>query len=140
MLSLSSIPSEYYFGDLPGTIQYNKSPQDILQLVLPDDPETRGYVLAEHSLEHKLSVTTNHIQKAGEWKLLLVMKSEMEGHTWIKAALQHKDGHIALMTATNGMEHLKRPITTLREGWYVGHYRMCAPVCFWRELQNRLRY
>ena len=69
------------------------------------------------------------------------MCSEHDGEIWLKAALQDRlTGNIALLTSTNKKENLKRPLKTLEPAWYVGHYRMSAPVVFWKELLNRLMY
>ena len=70
------------------------------------------------------------------------MKSEREnGVTWLKAALQNRNtGKIALLTSTNSKEILNRPIRTLDSEWFVGHYRMSAPIVFWQELVNRITY
>jgi len=140
MIKPSSIPNEYYFGDKPGTLQYKKKPYDLLAIRLPVNPSVNGYYLCEHSLENLRRITPL-TQKKTDFKILLIMSSEQDGEIWLKAALQDRiTGNIALLTATNKKENLKRPIKTLDGAWYVGHYRMSAPVVFWKELQNRLMY
>jgi hypothetical protein len=140
MIKPSSIPNEYYFGDKPGTLQYKKKPDDLLAIELPENTENRGFYLCEHSLENLRRITPL-AQKKTDFKILLIMSSEQDGEIWLKAALQDRiTGNIALLTATNKKENLKRPIKTLDGAWYVGHYRMSAPVVFWKELQNRLLY
>jgi len=141
MIKPSSVPNEYYFGDKPGTLQYKKKPDDLLAIELPENTEVRGFYLCEHSLKNLRRITPL-TQKKTDFKILLMMSSEHEGNNiWLKAALQDRiTGNIALLTATNKKENLKRPIKTLDGAWYVGHYRMSAPVVFWKELQNRLMY
>ena len=70
------------------------------------------------------------------------MKTKRDGVRWMKAALQNKiTGKIALLTSTNCKEQLNRPISTLEGSeWFVGHYRMSAPIIFWKELKNRIAY
>jgi hypothetical protein len=68
-----------------------------------------------------------------------------EGEIWLKAALLNKEtGKIALLTATNSKQNLERrrarSVKTVDGEWFVGHYRMGAPVVFWKELKNRLMY
>ena len=140
MIKHSSIPNQYYFGDKPGTLQYKKKPDDLLAIEMPQNTEVCGYYLCEHSLENLRRITPL-TQKKTDFKILLIMSSEQDGEIWLKAALQDRTtGNIALLTATNKKENLKRPIKTLDGAWYVGHYRMSAPVVFWKELQNRLMY
>ena len=141
MLRISSLSNEYYLGDKPGSLQYSKDPEEILGCLCIEDRQTLGFELCEHSLENLRRVIP-HTQQKQEWKILLIMKSEREnGVTWLKAALQNKrTGKIALLTSTNSKEQLNRPICTLDSKWFVGHYRMSAPIVFWRELVNRLTY
>ena len=135
MVKLSSVPHEYYLGDLPGSLQYSKDIQDIIDTDLPYDEHTCGYVLCEHS-EDNLQRIRPHTQSRTNWKILLMMRSELEnGEVWLKSALLNKDtGKIALLTSTNNSDNIKH------HGWAVGQYRMSAPICFWRELKNRLLY
>jgi hypothetical protein len=139
MLRLSSVKheDEYYLGGLPGIIQYKKSREEIISLNLESNSES-GYVLCEHSKEN-LNRLTPHTQRGKLGKILLVMKCEKDDELWLKGAFMNEKGEIALLTSTNS-KNLKRPIKTLEPGWYVGHYRMSAPLCFWNELKNRLLY
>jgi hypothetical protein len=86
-------------------------------------------------------------QKKNEWKILLIMRSERvgSGEIWLKSALLNKrTGNVALLTSTNSKDNLlkrgSRSVKTVDGNWFVGHYRMGAPVCFWKELKNRLLY
>jgi hypothetical protein len=152
MLRLSSIPNEYYCGDLPGTLQYNKNIEELISLNTEGiDEETRGFQICEHSLENLRRITPR-TQKNIKWKIILMMKSDnanlenrFDGEIWIKAALLNQEtGKIALLTTTNSRVNLERrgarPVRTLDDEWFVGHYRLCAPIVFWRELKNRLLY
>ena len=145
MLKLSSIPHEYYFGDMPGTLQYRKKVCDILSLELPCDEETCDFYMCEHSLDNlKCIIPLSQIKI--KWKIILMMKKvKNDDEVHLKAALQNQStGDIALLTSINKTEYFerekKRKVKTISDSWYVGHYRMCAPVVFWRELQNRLKY
>lgn len=125
MVKLSSIPHEYYLGDLPGTLQYSKDIQDIIDTDLPDDEDTCGYVLCEHSFEN-LQRVRPHTQRKTNWKILLMMRREKEdGEVWLKAALLNKDtGKIALLTSTNDSNNIEchdnRPIRSIEGTWAVG--------------------
>jgi len=149
-IKYSSIQNEYYLGDLPGTLQYNIEPNDILDIDnierTPDDVDRCGFEFVEHSYEYYSAVipnTTTGINN--EWNMFLLMKKEVDGEIWLKAALRNKKtGKIALMTSTNNinnlLNHNHRAIKSLNDKWFIGHYRMSAPMFFWRELQNRLKY
>jgi len=145
MVKLSSVHHEYYLGDLPGNLQYSKNIQEIIDTDLPDDEDTCGYMLCEHSQENLQRVTPLS-QRKTNWKILLMMrKNGTDGEVWLKAALLNKDtGKIALLTSTNNPDNIirrgSRSVKTIDETWAVGHYRMSAPICFWRELKNRLLY
>ena len=145
MLRLSSVPNEYYCGDLPGTLQYNKDKEELIGLVTEGiDEETRGFQLCEHSLENLRRIMPQS-QAKRKWKVLLMMKREDGHEIWLKAALMDMDtGKVALLTSTNAKENLERrnnrTIRTVDGTWFVGHYRMSAPMVFWRELKNRLLY
>jgi hypothetical protein len=74
-----------------------------------------------------------------------MMQKNVDGIIWLKSALLNKNtGKVALLTSTNNKTNLERTngrsVKTLDGEWVVGHYRMSAPVAFWRELQNRLLY
>jgi hypothetical protein len=145
MLRLSSCANQYYCGDLPGTIQYNKEREELISLITEGiDEETRGFQICEHSLENLRRITP-HTQAKRKWKILLMMKLREGDTIWLKAALMDTEtGKIALLTSTNSMENLEREghrgLRTLDDSWFVGMYRMCAPIAFWRELKNRLLY
>lgn len=139
------IPHEYYFGDPPGRLQYKKEINELTNLTIPDDiDEKYGFELCEHSAEN-LKRTIPHTQQNGDWKIILMMQKNVDGIIWLKSALLNKNtGKVALLTSTNNKTNLERTngrsVKTLDGEWVVGHYRMCAPVAFWRELKNRLLY
>lgn len=146
----SSIQNEYYLGDLPGTLQYTIDPNDVLDIDnierTPDDVDRCGFEFVEHSYEYYSAVIPNTATGINnEWNMFLLMKKEVDGEIWLKAALRNKKtGKIALMTSTNNinnlLNHNHRAIKSLNDKWFIGHYRMSAPMFFWRELQNRLKY
>ena len=145
MFKVSTIPHEYYLGDLPGNLQYAKSSEEIINSHLEDDENDRGFQLCEHSLEN-LNRCLPLSQQKKEWKILLMMQADREGgEICLKTALLNKQtGNIALLTSTNSENNIlrrgNRSVKTVDGSWFVGHYRMSAPVCFWRELKNRLVY
>ena len=96
-------------------------------------------------------ITEGFFQKQKQRKqiagvFILVMKAEREnGVCCVKGALENKQtGEIALMTSTNSEEYITsrghRAIKSHDPEWFVGHHRMAAPMVFWRELANRVRY
>ena len=144
MLAESSIPHEYYFGDLPGNLQYSKKPEDIVAIEnITNDAETCGYVLQETDQRLLPCVLPDTKTARGNWKLILVMKRQLDTQIWYKVAIMNTDTYkVALMTATNGSQNITskghRAIKTKDPNWFVGHYRMAAPMVFWRELVQRL--
>ena len=144
MIKASSIEHQYYFGDMPGTLQYNKEVRELIDCQLVDDIDDCGFQLCEHSVENLRRVTP-HTQRKTDWKIILMMKHENDNEIWLKAALLNKTtGKVALMSSTNLRENIEkrnnRAIKTVDGNWFVGHYRMTAPVVFWSELKNRLLY
>jgi len=145
MIKASSIQNEYYFGDLPGSLQYKKTPQEIIDCELQNNDEDCGFTFCEHSAENLRRITP-YTKRNEDWKIILMMQAEREGdEIWLKAALQdRKTGNVALLTSTNCKNNLERrgarAVKTVDGTWFVGHYRMAAPVIFWRELKNRLMY
>lgn len=148
----SSIQNEYFLGDLPGTLQYNIDSNDILNIdniertPLHTTEDRCGFEFVEHTYEYYNAVIPDTPTGTNnEWNMFLLMKKEVDGEIWLKTALRNKTtGKIALMTSTNNannlLNHNHRAIQSLNEEWFIGHYRMSAPMFFWRELQNRLKY
>jgi hypothetical protein len=153
MIRAASIQSEYFMqrtvgvnSPLPGTLQYRETPESILGLQLAEDDDDCGYKLCEHSIENLKKITPRS-KKNKNYRIILMMKKhdESTGETWLKVALLDIDTmEISLLTSTNSKHNLEirgnRPVKTVDGNWFVGQYRMSAPVAFWRELQNRLMY
>ena len=144
MIKASSVPNQYYLGDMPGTMQYKKEQQEIIDCMLVENNNDDGFRLCERSQENLRRVTP-FAQRGVDWKIILMMRAEKEGEIWLKAALLNRTtGKIALLTSTNEKRNLEskgyRSAKTVDGTWFVGQYRMAAPVIFWRELQNRLKY
>jgi hypothetical protein len=151
MLRLSSCENEYYLGDKPGTLQYTKDEDEIVKSIpyrfeienLSDNQYNSGFQLCDHNLETIRSVIPDtQTAKRGDWQILIIMKKEIgDGTIWLKVGMRNrKNGKIALMTSTNRKDLLNRPIKSLNPGWFIGHYRMSAPIYFWTELANRIIY
>jgi hypothetical protein len=136
MLRPSSIPDEYYFGDLPGTLQYKVPIESIRGIIIPDGENTRNFNLCSHDNVVKLIPKT---QLKKKWSPLLIMKRTQEdGVIYYKGAFLNKETNtVSLLTSTNDCE-LSRPLETNCPEYFVGHYRMSAPLCFWRELKIRI--
>ena len=142
-LRMSSIPNEYYLGDLPGSLQYAKEQKEILDCLSCENPDACGYNLcddAEIAENYNRVIPNTKTGTHGEWKILVLMKAEKDGVVWLKAAmLNKKTSKIGLMTGANNSERLNRPINAVEDGWFVGHYRMSAPIVFWGELVKQLK-
>lgn len=145
-LRKSSVASttEYYLGDKPGTLQYRVPCALIQNLRIPNEPldETHRYETVQPSLEilNRVIPDTPKGRNLMKHGVVLVMQhTEPDGTIWLKAAFQNPEtGDIALMTSTNDATKLNRAIKTLDAGWFIGHYRMSAPLQFWRKLSVRL--
>ena len=140
-LKPNSIRDEYYFGDLPGNLQYYKSADELMDVDtnLPMTDIDAQWTTLPATLESKrrLLPTT---QSMDDWTLILVMRRIRDGHTWLKGAFSHKvHGAIALMTSASSdtaiLERGNRTVKTHDGTYYVGHYRMGAPAIFWKTLQ-----
>lgn len=142
-LKQCSIAHEYYHGDLPGSLQYNKTPEELIAIPNLDhvDPDNNyGYfeILPKQDLKNQLIPDTDK-GRSGNWKLLVLFKKTIGDKVWLKGALLNIDtGRIALMTSTNREENItekgNRAMKSRASGWYVGQYRMCAPMNFWRAV------
>ena len=132
---------EYYHGDLPGTLQYAKSPSDLLaipNLSLQDGD--CGYLQIPVSQDLlKRFIPNTKTGCSAEWELLLVFQRTKGAEIWMKGAMRNKStGNIALMTCTNAKENIttrgNRALNSCDPDWFIGFYRMCAPMVFWRAL------
>ena len=146
-LKPNSILNEYYFGNLPGTMQYTLTDDALKGLEVPNNDDTRGFSITHHTLENKLRVIPNTTTgNKNEWKVILMMKKETDdGEIWLKSALRNTaTQEIALMTSTNSIDNITRRnhrhCKSHDPDWFIGQYRMSAPAIFWKELINRLTY
>ena len=134
--------NEYYLGNLPGTLQYKKTKEELTTIsnINLQDSDC-GYVQVAATPELvKRFVPNTATGKKGDWELLVVFQSSpLSGETWMKAALRDKKtGLMALMTSTNKQENItsngNRSLDSMEAGWHIGFYRMGAPMVFWRAL------
>jgi len=144
-LKISSIPGEYYYGDLPGTLQYRKDPALLKTLDVPFVPgeQDSGYVNVQDQRVAQVLPVSSTAGKPFDWEQIMVMQKIDGDRVWLKAALKNKkSGLIALLTSCNsekGMtDHGHRAIKAWDDGWFVGHYRMAAPLTFWAALKATL--
>lgn len=143
-LKISSIPSEYYCGDLPGTLQYRKDPAVLKTLDIPVyDAQDSGYVEVLDQCIERVLPNSSTAGKPGDWEQILVMQKIDGIRIWIKAALKNKKtGLIALLTSCNSEQGMTdnghRAIKAWADDWFVGHYRMAAPLAFWAALKAAL--
>lgn len=144
----SSYENELYLGDMPGTLQIKKKINDFISI--DTDPiknfnYTNGYFLEEHSFENLKRLTPNTKSGKQEWKILLIIKKIFHNKIILKGALINKDtNQIALITSFNNQESIinkgNKVINSLDYDWFIGQFRMSAPMFFWNELKNRINY
>jgi hypothetical protein len=144
-LKPNSIPNEYYCGDLPGTLQYKKSLKALQRMntnyaLTPQDAEWTYELCGQENADRLLP----HTQKKGDWRIVHVMKRVRPNETWLKGALINRQtGEIALMTSCSRRESIiedgNRAMESHAEDWSIGHYRMGAPIVFWKSLQDVLK-
>ena len=98
----------FYFGDLPGNLQYNKDPNEIigLNMNIEIDSFEDGWVLAEHSKENLSRLTPDTPNGKQNWRILLIIKKEREKDViMLKGALQNRNTNkIALITTANSKQ------------------------------------
>lgn len=82
MLKASTVANEYYFGDMPGTLQYNIDPKDICNV---DLSECHNVDLSEcHNVDFlechnvNLSQIIPHTKGDIDWKIILAMKANID--------------------------------------------------------------
>ena len=137
----NSIPNEYYLGDLPGTLQYKKTKAELSTITNLEEGADCGYVQLAPTAEILARLIPNTpTGRKGDWELVLAMESRsLEGEIWLKGALlDKKTGLIALMTSTNGEKNItsrgNRAMKSHADSWFIGRYRMGAPMIFWQTL------
>jgi hypothetical protein len=146
-LKLSSIHEEYYCGDLPGTLQYKKDAALLANMDIPQEDSTCPFTHIEctDGIKARLLPNTKTAGPHSNWILLMAMERTIDSDiTCIKGVLQNKTtGNIALLTCKNNKESFTRrnhrAIPSNAPGWFVGHYRMAAPLYFWSELKRILQ-
>ena len=148
----TSVPNELSFSRDPrverGNIQREIPPGEPLAEIA-NIPETEnyknGYKLIPLTEESFNSVKPNCATgKDADFKVLCLMElkgknAEGERQTWRRAALLNKKtGNITLIGSTNkpGGSYIK----SYADGWGILRSRVFAPVYFWKEVENRLRY
>lgn len=144
-LSASNTPGQYYLRNLSRTLKYSKDPRDLItaDTIQHDNVNDFGYKLTtDHSVENLHRVLPLS-QRNVQWEVLTMMQMQNRHEIWLKAALLNcKTGRVALITSTNRKINLtrrkSRAVKTVDGTWFVGHYKMCAPIVFWKELQSRL--
>ena len=121
-----------------GHLQYKIKP-DILKDMIINNIEDNNIIIEENTEEYlkRLLPKTTRNGDCSNWKLLLVVK--YKDNNWIKGALLDKRTNlIALMTSANGKDKIiegnHRAISSHDDEWFIGHYRLTAPLKFWYEL------
>lgn len=147
-LKKNTIPNEFYCGDLPGSLQYKKNAMLLSTLSLPSvTAETKPCfipIAVTDSIKARLLPATKTAGSLNNWNLIIAMERVTSTATYIKGALQNKQtGSIALMTSCSTKEdiqnHGHRAIQSQAKDWYVGFYRMSAPIEYWSALKKVLQ-
>jgi len=128
-------------------LQYNIKLEHLKTLIIPSmENENKDNAIIQQDNEYKFIEISNDMKKRllthkkekekDKYTLLFaITKMENNDTIWIKGALQHTETkNIMLMTSTNNKSKLTRPIKTLDEKYFIGHYGMCAPLIFWNKL------
>ena len=144
----SSYKKELYLGDMPGTLQIKKKINDFIEI--ETDPivnfdYTNGFFLEEHSFENLKRLIPNTKSGKQNWKILFIIKKIYDDKIILKGALINKEtNYIALITSFNNEQCITRAgnkaINSLDCNWFIGQFRMSAPMFFWNELKNRINY
>ncbi len=140
VLRESSIKNEYYFGDLPGTLQLRKDPSELAKIEvshLADDD--KNWNIVEKSDELFLRLLRKNKKIDGHELLCVTQSIGTDGSIWLKGAILNKSsGLVYLMTSTNNRAMVDRPLDSHDHTYVIGHYRMCAPKIFWKHLKETL--
>ena len=141
-LKPNSIPGEYYCGDLPGNLQYKKDLHALAAIAVPTtDTSVIEWEHLPCSNEYRAALLP-HTKKPDDWTLIMVMKKvDTTRGVWMKGALLNKATRaVALLTTCDSVDIIhangNRAIQSCADGWFVGHYRMGAPLCFWEALST----
>ena len=141
---------EYRLPGPPGLLQYHVSENDIVGLDISskislDTNYDADYEFERHTADNRRRLTPDTASgNATRWKVIVVMKHEVDGQVCLKGALRNtSNGEIALMTSINrarGEQYSygNANIKSHDPDWNICHCSMQAPLVFWEELQNRL--
>ena len=124
-----------------GHLQYKVNKQMLKELPTTDS-EMGKWKIEENTIDNFKKALT-YTKKQAEWELILLMSATDGDEIWYKSALKNKKtNEIATLTSTNKESNIlsrgNRAVKSHFSGWYVGHYRMTAPMCFWNELKKKL--
>jgi hypothetical protein len=147
-LYLSTFPNEFFctgnhanLGVERGHLQY-KVNKEMLKEIPTTDSEMGKWKIEELTIDNFKKALT-YTKKQSEWELILLMSATDGDEIWYKSALKNKKtNEIATLTSTNKESNIlsrgNRAVKSHFAGWFVGHYRMTAPMCFWNELKKKL--
>ena len=138
---------EFYMQEtLPGTLQYNVSPDRLKQTNLF---EIGNNIIVSNNCFSKIQNTQGIIEQVlpntkkgksfreyGEI-LVLLKKTTSDGGECLKAAIYNRNEHkIALMTALRNVNNYNdsRTIESQHEEYRICQCRMTAPLIFWQQL------
>jgi hypothetical protein len=140
----SNQPNLYNLLQLQYNIQLEHLKTLVITLSMENENKDNAIILQDNeykfieiSSDMKNRLITHKKEKEKDKYTLLFTITKMENNDtiWIKGALQHTETkNIMLMTSTNNKSKLTRPIKTLDETYFIGHYGMCAPLIFWNKL------
>lgn len=144
----ATFPNEFFctgnhdnLGVERGHLQYKVNKQ-MLKEIPTTNSEMGKWKIEENTIDNFKKALT-YTKKQSEWELILLMSATDGDEIWYKSALKNKKtNEIATLTSTNKESNIlsrgNRAVKSHFSGWYVGHYRMTAPMCFWNELKKKL--
>lgn len=118
ILKPNSIVDEYYLGDLPGTLQYKKTINELVNITIPEvvrsaEYDTPTWMHEPCTIANRDSLLP-YTKKPEEWILIMVIsRCDSENDCiWTKGALMNKETkEIALMTADQIIDPIRRNLT-----------------------------
>ena len=156
-----SIPGTRANGAIPGQMQYHFLTDELkyMNLSEPTDKDAvskmneanDAFEFAEHTDENILRLIPN--TKTGtslgssvyDWHCILMMQRVIDNGNiiWLKGALRNnRTGELMLMTSTNHKSNLENGghlwAHSQDPKWFIGRYRMSAPMKFWSELKKQM--
>lgn len=138
--------NEFYFRVPPGQLQYQEAIEDIMELNTDIDSLTYddGWTIIDSTPEILMRLTPNTLKGRKNWEIIVVIEKTIGDMIVYKAALLDRSTNdkIGLLTSFNNKQYIlnegERAIKSKAFGWWIGHYRMTAPLIFWNELKIRL--